>query len=329
MKFSIIMPVYNAEKYLRSAIDSVRQQTFSDWELICVNDGSTDSSCTILRDVSAADVRIKVVDRQNSGPGAARNSALEIAGGEWIVFLDADDLISPLALETIVQLTNDTDIVGFGKEDFEGDAPSIMKKCDAGRTQIKQVDSVTKEAFDCAFWQYAYKRSLIGTTRFASYLRGEDKLFQLLCLDKANKMAGTETVLYYYRQSNTSLMHSGISHRVLHDELQWRLDWFKYLKEESSKPIAGRIFRRQGIYLMEQLPVQIQLLEAESRKDLLCKWYESLPLFRTLPLGWIQWLVLRTLLVFPKRGWVISLFCKFPYNCRRFISGALKMHLNK
>ena len=329
MMFSIVMPVYNAGRYLRSALDSVVKQTFPDWELICVDDGSSDSSGTILRNRSAGDARIKVVEKQNSGPGAARNSALEIAAGEWIVFLDADDCLSPNALEVIAHLANDADIVRFAKEDFEVDRPSIVKSYDSAQVQYSRLDCVSKSEFDCALWQYAYKRTLIGETRFASYVRGEDKLFQLLCLDKARTLARISMSLYYYRQNSASLTHSGISFRALHDELQWRLDWFKYLREAGTKPVDDRVFKRQGIFLMEQLPVQTQLLDGSEKKMLQEKWYSALPSFSILPFGLLQRCVLTILRLLPKSDFCIKLFCGTFFACRRFASRFTNWHPNQ
>ena len=88
---SIIVPVYNAERYLRQAIDSVKTQTFQDWELILVDDGSTDSSNAICHEYADADKRIRLIEKENGGLSSARNAALDIAIGEYIFFLDADD----------------------------------------------------------------------------------------------------------------------------------------------------------------------------------------------------------------------------------------------
>lgn len=101
MKYSIIMPVYNAEKTLRRSIDSVIKQTVGDWELICVDDGSKDNSYSVLKSLSNLDNRIKVIHKNNGGPGSARNKGISLAKGEYIAFLDADDMWTFTFLETI------------------------------------------------------------------------------------------------------------------------------------------------------------------------------------------------------------------------------------
>lgn len=96
---SIITPVYNAEKTLKRCVDSILKQSYADWELLLVNDGSTDESAAICRDYESADNRIRVFDKANSGASSARNMGLENARGEWIAFCDADDWVDENWLE--------------------------------------------------------------------------------------------------------------------------------------------------------------------------------------------------------------------------------------
>ena len=98
MKISVILPVYNSEKYIKKSVESVLNQTFTDFELIIVNDGSTDDTINILN--SFSDSRIKIINQTNQGPGAARNNALDIAKGDYIMFLDSDDWYSDDCLDT-------------------------------------------------------------------------------------------------------------------------------------------------------------------------------------------------------------------------------------
>ena len=93
IKFSIIIPVYNVEKFLRESLDSIVAQTFKDFEVICVNDGSTDNSLEILKEYANNDSRIKVISQENQGQGVARNNAIDIAQGKYLLFVDPDDFI--------------------------------------------------------------------------------------------------------------------------------------------------------------------------------------------------------------------------------------------
>src|SRR5690606_27273688 len=92
-KVSVIIPVYNAEKYLRECIDSVLAQTFDDFELLLINDGSTDGSGKICDEYAQKDARVKVFHKENGGVSSARNLGLDNAKGEWITFIDSDDWI--------------------------------------------------------------------------------------------------------------------------------------------------------------------------------------------------------------------------------------------
>ncbi|MDE6394665.1 MAG: glycosyltransferase, partial [Duncaniella sp.] len=95
---SVIIPAYNAQAYLRECLESVLAQSFSDWEVIVVDDGSTDSTAAIAQSFSARDSRVRVLSTVNRGVSAARNAALGMARGEWVTFLDSDDLLPPGAL---------------------------------------------------------------------------------------------------------------------------------------------------------------------------------------------------------------------------------------
>lgn len=101
MRFSIIIPVYNVEDYLRECLDSVLGQTFTDWEAVCIDDGSTDDSAAILSEYAARDSRFRIITQPNGGLSAARNTGLDHAQGDYILFLDSDDWIEINALEIL------------------------------------------------------------------------------------------------------------------------------------------------------------------------------------------------------------------------------------
>lgn len=108
VKVSVIIPVYNAEKYLAQCLDSVLSQSLSDMEVICVDDGSSDGSAKIIAGYAAADGRIKKLEQENSGAGSARNAGLAAAEGEYVLFLDADDWFEPDYMESAYQRASET-----------------------------------------------------------------------------------------------------------------------------------------------------------------------------------------------------------------------------
>ena len=114
-KISVVVPVYNVEKYLRKCLDSIINQTFRDFELICINDGSPDNSLEILREYEKKDDRVIVIDQKNTGVSTARNNAIDIAKGEYIIFFDSDDWVDLDTLEVIYSEINseNADVVIF------------------------------------------------------------------------------------------------------------------------------------------------------------------------------------------------------------------------
>ena len=103
MTFSIIIPCYDVEAYLRETLDSVIEQTFTDWECICVDDGSTDGTAAILDQYAEEDTRFCVIHKANEGVSAARNDAIRLAHGEYVCFLDGDDVWDPEWLERVYE----------------------------------------------------------------------------------------------------------------------------------------------------------------------------------------------------------------------------------
>ena len=114
-KVSVIIPIYNTEKYLKECLNSVINQSLVDIEIICINDGSTDNSIEILNEFKKQDGRISVISQDNQGQAVARNKGLSLANGEYIYFMDSDDILDLTALEKVYSLSkeNDLDLIIF------------------------------------------------------------------------------------------------------------------------------------------------------------------------------------------------------------------------
>lgn len=119
-EISVVIPVYNVEKYLHECLESVRVQSFTNWEAICVNDGATDSSPAIVKEFAEKDPRFRIIDQANAGQASARNTGVRAATGKYIYFLDSDDLITPDALQWMYDTAeqNRTDILHFAWKPF-------------------------------------------------------------------------------------------------------------------------------------------------------------------------------------------------------------------
>ena len=216
--FSIIIPVYNVAPYLRECLDSVLAQTFTDWEAICVDDGSTDGSGAILDEYAAKDSRFRVFHQSNAGVSAARNRGLDEAKGEWIWFVDSDDKIKPYALERFFGYEPKADIVFFSMELFYADGFAkhyILPKqtCitldddSSGKLLGLMCNSLGVDVFGWT-WDKFIRSSVIkqGKSRFdTSISYFEDAIFALDYFRYVRSFACMQDIMYSYRFFNIGL----------------------------------------------------------------------------------------------------------------------------
>jgi glycosyltransferase involved in cell wall biosynthesis len=203
---SIIIPVYNGEKYIAICIDSLKRQTYTNWEAIVVNDGSSDNSLTILNDCSKSDSRIRVIIQENQGTAAARQTGIKHSCGNYITFIDIDDTIIPEALEIFITeaLKNGSDII----------VSSLRKKI-FKKPHLKTMDPLEylklvltgKQGWELC--GKLYKRKLFDNEIIIPYgiKRCEDAiiLVQLILLSKS--ISFCKEYVYCYVQNNNSVTH--------------------------------------------------------------------------------------------------------------------------
>lgn len=205
MKISVIIPVYNSEKYIKKCLNSVIEQTYSNWEIIAIDDGSKDESYNILLNYAKSDVRINVETKQNEGPGLTRNRALDKATGDFIVFLDADDYIEPnyfeLLNEKAVNENADVIFIDVIQEDTNGKVLKYEKMSIFN-------NSYRKDMIGCQMTGYmpwggcrkAALRSLIEREglRYTADIVGEEAIFSFELLRHAHNIYFIENNLYHY-----------------------------------------------------------------------------------------------------------------------------------
>ena len=226
---SIIIPVYNAERYLQQCIDSVIAQTFKDWEAILVNDGSKDGSLAICQEYASKDDRIKVIDKPNGGPSSARNRGLNEAQGKYVYFMDADDWIETKFFENFVRNAVATKCCCDENEDndygydiiFQG----FVREFSNGRKEesfAMDADSsiMSKEEIICRLykehvygwsWCKLFRREIIEKhhVRFDESLRlWEDELFTSEFLRYAENVRTVKSHMYHYICHEESIMHT-------------------------------------------------------------------------------------------------------------------------
>lgn len=185
MKYSIIIPVYNAEGTLRRCLDSLEKQTFSDYELLLINDGSTDGSDAICREYGGTYSCVRYFAKENGGVSSARNLGLEQAEGEYILFVDSDDYVSEDYFAAIDQALTQShpDLLLFGYRNFGGlstewDTGEFYEDAETGVAE--RVASAVRQYLFSSLWSKAFKRQIIerGNIRFADDLAiGEDLAF--------------------------------------------------------------------------------------------------------------------------------------------------------
>ena len=215
MLFSIIIPVYNVDKYIQACLDSVLGQTFSDWEVICVNDGSTDGSSAILEENAAKDNRIKVINQSNSGTATARNTGLRAAQGDYIFFLDSDDWLEPDSLEILAHKLHGEDILCFsGKRYFESTGEYHAADVLPEKTYERGMDYYNENAllrrdfaFVCVVLR-VYNREFLMKNGlfFDDDITYEDNLWVPITLCFAQTVTVIPDVLYIYRIREGSKM---------------------------------------------------------------------------------------------------------------------------
>lgn len=221
---SIIVPVYNAALYLPQCLESIIHQTYENLEIICVNDESTDSSLEILNKYKELDDRIQVIDKKNEGVSFARNAALDIANGQYVLFVDSDDWIDLDTCKNAIEKIQDADVLmwsyvrEFGSSSLRKvifdqnvtfDQKQVLEKLHRRMIGIADEEMKQPENADalCTIWGKLYRRTVIGDIRFVdireigSY---EDGIFNLNVFEKAKKVRFINEYHYHYRKTNAS-----------------------------------------------------------------------------------------------------------------------------
>ena len=222
IKVSVIIPVYNAEQYLRQCLDSVLGQSLKEIEVICVDDGSTDSSLGILREYERKDRRLKILTQANSGPARARNNALTQAMGEYLVFLDADDWFEADFLEkmSVCIEKNKADICICKAQRFDSASGKALPSDWMLKTELVPDEAFSpEEAAQYIFqftygqvWDKLYRRSFLleSGILFPELRNSEDTAFAYTTLLSAGRIAVLPEVFVHYRVNVSSSVSSSI-----------------------------------------------------------------------------------------------------------------------
>ena len=312
VKFSVIIPIYNVAPYLRECLNSVLAQTDTDWEAICVDDGSTDASGAILDKYAAKDARFKVIHQQNAGVGAARNRGLDCVGGEWVFFLDADDILYENCLKELCRhQTEDVDIqlIKYKKiaenEALDGELP-----CNGA--EILPLPKIDWDAFFHPIFAACFRRAKYERLRFEGLSIGEDRLWYVSALDQARKVVGLDYVGYGYRVRTGSAIHSKMSLQKFNDNIR-HFSLLLPIMQRSSKTYSPAVARRVAQSMTEYASMEYVQLPQRDRRIAFLFWMDMLRTVRDLPVlpAAQRWRMKACL--FFNTPFVALAFCYIPY----------------
>lgn len=217
---SVIVPIYNAEPYLRKCIDSILAQTYPELEVILVDDGSSDQSGVICEEYAQRDKRIIVIHQENTGQAGARNHGLSIATGKYVGFVDSDDWIAPEMYQTLLDslLRNDGDLAVCGRYTVKNNIIKTSNGFNLSKETVMTTEEaierfMTYKAIDSSCWDKLYKKALLSDIRFPLGYICEDVPFVYDALTKAKKIVHCAKPLYYVLIRSGSTSRSSFNHK--------------------------------------------------------------------------------------------------------------------
>lgn len=224
-KISVIIPVYKVEKYLKRCVESVVNQTYKNIEIILVNDGSPDKCGEICDEYARIDSRIKVIHKENGGLSSARNSGLDIASGDYIMFVDSDDWLSEVSLEQLNEYIDmDYDIINFKFSFVKENSKELIEtnnnikdsyECDL----ITYIDKLFSGELNFFIWNKLYKKNLFDEVRFPEGRNYEDLATIYKLYFNAKSIIVTDYTLYYYWLGNSNSITSNSTVKNMRDYL--------------------------------------------------------------------------------------------------------------
>lgn len=240
---TIIVPIYNVEKYLKECIESIINQTYKNLEIILVNDGSTDDSLKICMNYKKKDNRIVIINKTNGGLSDARNKGIDAANGKYICFVDSDDYISSAYIELLYNEArkNNTDIVLCGIK-YVNDEKKILSEYAYKKNFVKSgkellIDYYQENGVEVIVaWNKLYKRELFNTYRYNVGKIHEDEFLTYKILYNLDKVSIISDKLYYYRKNDTSIVNKKFNLKRL-DLLEALENRMRFFKEKSENKL--------------------------------------------------------------------------------------------
>lgn len=265
---SIIVPVYNTEQYLPKCLDSIAAQTFTDFEVLMIDDGSTDGSGEICDRYSQSDSRFIVIHQSNQGVSASRNNGLKQARGNYIAFVDSDDYVHPQMLELLYMAIRQGDYdfstarylsVNIDQEiEIERIIEPRFRKLSAEEIICNLFGKSGEDVQYMVCWNKLYNKCLLENIYFSAFKVSEDLLFNIEVFSKVCQAIEVDSKLYYYTQRNTSASHS-VSEKQIIDRIDASYTCLRYIPSGSAEEaccvtklykvlFSSRFFGRKEMY---------------------------------------------------------------------------------
>lgn len=240
---SIIVPVFNVEQYLNRCIDSILAQTFLDFELILINDGSTDKSKEICEEYCKKDHRIKLINKENGGLSSARNMGLKIAKGKYIGFVDSDDFISKNMYKNIIEVMNKENCdIGIGRTVWVYEGKEIENVCSTNEYKLMNnreglKNLILAEDFLETAWDKVYKKELFKDIEFPEKKLHEDTATIYKLFSKSKRSVYIDSTSYFYVQREGSIVNTKLNDKLFYDKL-WAIKEMNYFIYQNHKELV-------------------------------------------------------------------------------------------
>lgn len=283
LKVSIIVPVYNVEQYLRECLDSLVNQTYKNIEIICIDDGSTDSSGQILDEYDKQYDSIRVIHKSNRGLSSARNYGIRAAKGDLIAFVDSDDYIELDTIESAVktfELNDKQDLYIYGIEMFTND--EVNENIESTNAwfsrRLSKKQNLIKMTFDIAcdsnihVCNKVFRKSLMHDLEFIEGLLYEDIYFMWMCFFRCRYAYYNKSIQYHYRIHSNSIMQKTSNNKKLETALHHLKNW-EHLFIEFSKEHKVKLYKDDLIKLLSRLSETTRRMSPEDCKYIIDSYY--------------------------------------------------------
>lgn len=283
-KISVIVPIYKVEDYLHRCVDSIINQTYTNLEIILVDDGSPDNCPMICDEYAEKDSRIRVIHKKNGGLSDARNAGLDIATGEYIMFIDSDDFVDIDIMKSMMQnmIDNNVDMV-VCNINYVYDDRQVVKYSQADRIldRYEAMEEYLKDGVvQAVAWNKLYKKSLINEMRYKVGKTNEDEFFTYKVVDRSDSIYYNSKPFYNYIQRDTSIMGKYSLKRL--DGVEASYERLNFIKEHYPSLYINekKTFLNLCIYSYQMILKDSNIDKDKQGRKILCNYRKKIKFYK-------------------------------------------------